>query len=139
MGEVLMRQTYEVVVGAVFVKEVLQAAYRQMKELEEQQAFDLTGGGLVLGSTRPNGEGYFAVFNADGFFLGPLNFAWGTTYDGRLDAIATPDWLLDLAGTEYEDEARALSYRLARASEPDKLGARSIWSDIAELREKALA
>lgn len=76
--------------------------------------------------------------DSNGFFISTLNFAWGNTLDGRVESITTPRWLFRLAGTEFEEEAKALSLKLARASEFDCLEVEEeeVWAAISELGER---
>lgn len=99
-------------VGTVFEAAELSQAVSEM-EREQTQISSINKNGLYVGTTRPNGNGLLCCYDSKDMFVDILNFLWGTTRDGRLDAISTPSWMFELEGTEFENEAVAMSHSLA--------------------------
>lgn len=118
-----LRKQHDGELGQVFEKDELAAAVKAMEETGARFV-PRAGTDVCVGSTLPKGDGVFAAFSGStGFFLATLNFDRNgvPVVEGTFDHSVTPGWLLDLVGTELEDEARRLTYRMATLPlNPDK-------------------
>jgi len=130
------RNTIDYAIGTVFTREELKKALTYMAENFSQVSY-VDRNGFFVGSSRPNGKGVFVVYDCNDFYMASLNFAWGDTFSGRVDSISTPAWLRNLADTEFEEEARNLSYRLALVDETNSHSSEDVFEHIAKLHMKA--
>ena len=100
-------------VGTVFSSEELKLANMEMAQ-SKCRISTIGKNGLFLGTAKPGEEdGFFCVFDENGLFVSSLNFNWGNECDGRVEAIGLNPLYLKLIGTEYEEDAKNLSYEHA--------------------------